>query len=792
MNLNARSFIFIFAMTSLFFGLTWYFDKGKPKTDQPQVEVVTDEFSDRRASINDLPLSRLYLDPAGKEFATLAVDDQGHFITTSWTKDLPNELYALQGRGALVPVQLNTQEKNAVLYSQSKSMKMPVVTVDHYSDVQVIDMRDGKVYLGEYNGGQISFPADKPSGDAIVLYKSGSQYLPMGTFDDGTFTSFTELTSFNVATVSPAKPQIQRSRAEQLYVLENAYQQVVFSSIGGAISEINLPFKDSDDEQSIVLPINFDREIEKDSPGNALFPMQSAHGAGGSEVQPKKGGYYPLLRRGINNASGSPKIEVPPRYYATNIVGETPEAAKANFSMSSIGKDFIEFQGTIASARVTKRYSFSKAIETAPYCLDLQVTIDGDASGLWLTSGVPDVEIISNRAAPVLKYRATVGERTSVDKVKMPKQAVTYSDVRPDWICNSNGYFGVIIDPLQGKPESFQASLVPGILDPTRLTTVDGGHKLYPADKYPGYEMLVPLKTGTQTYRLYAGPFQRNLLGRLDKVFSVPATGYNPDYEAAWSFHGWFAFISEPFAKFLFLLMQGFHALTGSWGLSIILLTVALRLMLYPLNAWSIKSTMRMQKLQPKIAEIQARVKKGDKKAQLEMMAVYREHKVNPFTGGCLPMLIQMPFLIGMFDLLKSAFDLRGAPFIPGWINNLAAPDVLFSWNTPIPFFGTSFHLLPFLLGGVMYFNQKMMMKRKATPGEELDDKAKQAKMMGNVMAIVFTFIFYKFPSGLNLYWLSSMLLGMVQQKWMMNKQPPTPDVEVQPKPTSGLKKRRH
>ncbi|ETR80191.1 Inner membrane protein translocase component YidC [Chlamydia pneumoniae B21] len=149
----------------------------------------------------------------------------------------------------------------------------------------------------------------------------------------------------------------------------------------------------------------------------------------------------------------------------------------------------------------------------------------------------------------------------------------------------------------------------------------------------------------------------------------------------------------------------------------------------------------------------------------MEIMGLYKTNKVNPITG-CLPLLIQLPFLIAMFDLLKSSFLLRGASFIPGWIDNLTAPDVLFSWQTSIWFIGNEFHLLPILLGIVMFLQQKVTSLHKKGP---VTDQQKQQQVMGNMMAILFTAMFYNFPSGLNIYWLSSMILGVVQQ-WITNK----------------------
>jgi YidC/Oxa1 family membrane protein insertase len=277
---------------------------------------------------------------------------------------------------------------------------------------------------------------------------------------------------------------------------------------------------------------------------------------------------------------------------------------------------------------------------------------------------------------------------------------------------------------------------------------------------------LLPLSSsgGNMEFRVFAGPFAESVLKQVDATYSDPATGYNPDYISIQTFHGWFSFISEPFAKFLFILMKFFHNLTNSWGLSIILLTVALRIMMYPLNAWSTKSMLKMQQIAPEVTAIQEKHKKDPKKAQLEIMNLYREKGVNPISG-CFPLLIQMPFLIGMFDLLKSTFELRGAPFIPGWIDNLAAPDVLFSWNTPIFFIGNQFHLLPILLGAVMFMQQRFMSTAPKDPNL-MTEQQRQQKAMGSIMTVVFTVMFYNFPSGLNIYWLSSMLLGMLQQWW--------------------------
>jgi len=475
------------------------------------------------------------------------------------------------------------------------------------------------------------------------------------------------------------------------------------------------------------------------------------------------GGYYPLIRRSTAD------LIISPRYHAFNIINANSDISNLKFEVTQFGKTFIEFQATQSNRKITKRFSFPE--NDSPYCFDINIKIEGDNKNLWITSGIPEVEITSNRATPALKYKAARGQKNIVEKISLPKTATTVSSIYPDWISNSNGFLGIILDPINEISPGYKAKNIKGNLVPTKLSVIDPDYNLYPPEKYPGYELSLPLRPSSQTthFRVFAGPFQDKILKIVDQNYSNPREGYNPGYIGAQSFQGWFAFVSEPFAKFLFMLMQLFFKITHSWGFSIILLTVALRIMLYPLNAWSIKSNLKMQEVAPQVKALQAKYKKDPKKSQLEIMKLYKEKGANPFLG-CFPILIQMPFLFGMFDLLKTTFELRGVEFIPGWINNLTAPDILFSWNRPIFFFGTQFHLLPVLLGLVMYVQQKISSKLPKDKSQ-MTDQQKQQLMMGTVMPFVFAVMFYNFPSGLNIYWFSSMLLGIFQQWFMMKSQ---------------------
>ena len=572
--------------------------------------------------------------------------------------------------------------------------------------------------------------------------------------------------------------------SEKFYVIETSYQQLVFSNYGAALAEINLPFRTDENTLSVVREIDFDRKMAENHPYNAQFPAHPYYTATGVDQMEfhKKGalsGYYPLLRRDLIEQPPFKSINVKPQFYALNLVSDYPEMAELVYEVTHFDNRSITFKARLSNRIITKTFSIGELGQEAPYCLNLNIDIQGDSRGLWLTSGVPEVEWISGAPAPSLKYRITRNQKAEVVKIDLPKDVVTVSSVNLDWICNSNGFLGMILNPLQKSEPGYRIQHVSGEVVPSRLIEIDEEYNRFTAASLPGYMALLPLgQSGSTKYSFFAGPFDDGILKQIDKKFSDPTTGYNPDYIACQTMHGWFTFISEPFAKILSVLMNFFHFLTNSWALSIVLLTISLRVMLYPLNTWSTKSMVRMQQIAPEVTAIQEKHKKDPKKAQLEIMNLYRERGVNP-VSGCLPLLIQMPFLIGMFDLLKSSFALRGAPFIPGWIDDLTAPDVLFSWSKPLFFIGTEFHLLPFLLGLVMFFQQRFMSTAPKDP-DQMTDQQRQQKAMGLIMTVVFTVMFYNFPSGLNIYWLSSMLLGMGQQWYTAKKLKAAPVVIIE------------
>ena len=588
----------------------------------------------------------------------------------------------------------------------------------------------------------------------------------------------------NPAATTPFTPtEVVKTAPQEFYVLENDYLQLVFSNIGGSLVEVNLPFKSTKNPLSAVLPIEIDREMLEKSPHNAMFPLRDAKGADGNIQKPTLGGYYPLIRRDIVGQDSIPSFLVPPKLHSLNIVSEYPEVAELPYIVKSFTKQELVLEASQPHRRITKRFAFPT--ENVPYTFSLDVKIEGDLRGLWLTSGVPEIEWQSGASGSVIKYRITKGKGHEVLKVDLPSPTYNNTSTTPDWVSNSNGFFGIILDPEKGRETGFKVDKISGKEDPSRIELIDPEYARFAQDEMPGYNILMPLKapSGVTELRVYAGPFGESVLMAVDAYNSK--TTEPTDFLACQTYFGWFSFISEPFAKFLFFLMKFCHGITGSWALSIVFVTVVLRLILYPLNTWSIKSMKGMQQVGPQIKVIQEKYKKDPQRAQAEILALYRSKGVNPISG-CLPMILQLPFLIGMFDLLKTTFELRGVVFIPGWIDNLTSPDVLFTWNYHLPIFGNEFHLLPVLLGGIMYVQQNVMSTLPKDPNTWTDQQ-RQQRMMGNIMTVVMTVMFYNFPSGLNIYWISSMLLGMVQQWWTtrsMDKQAASGVVEIEVQPT--------
>ncbi len=290
------------------------------------------------------------------------------------------------------------------------------------------------------------------------------------------------------------------SSKELFYVLENEEQQIVFSSYGGAIAEINLPLKETPDDRSIVLPIRFDNRIAKELPQNALFPLRSYKTFSNGSVitkEPKEGGYIPFLRRDLKNSAGKVISSISPSLYALAIAPK--DGTVVNYQMSKMGPDFITFTATLHGQTLTKSYRF---VKDTPYTLELEV--NGNGHDLWISSGVPEVELVSGSFVPVLESYNQIGKKGKIGKISLPKLDSSYVERNLTWLSNANGFFGIIISPSSGSVTGFQPKKIPGELAPTRLSLIDAEHNLYPPKDYPGYVNMI-----------YFSPLQLNAAYRI-------------------------------------------------------------------------------------------------------------------------------------------------------------------------------------------------------------------------------------------------------------------------------------
>jgi YidC/Oxa1 family membrane protein insertase len=260
-----------------------------------------------------------------------------------------------------------------------------------------------------------------------------------------------------------------------------------------------------------------------------------------------------------------------------------------------------------------------------------------------------------------------------------------------------------------------------------------------------------PNKGQIYEFSIYAGP---------QDIVSMKKYGKN--FEHIVAFFNWG--LLNVFAKGIYYTIAFLHKVIPSWGMNIILISLLIYGLTYPLTFKSMMSMRKMQQMQPKIKALQERYKGDPQKLQTEMMEIYRREKINPL-AGCLPMLLQMPIFIALYQVLWRAFYFQGKGFL--WIKDLSQPDRLFKLPFSLPFFNThDFNILPLLMAGVMFAQQKLSAKSMVVSDEQ---QAMQQKMMMYFFPIFIGCIFYNFASGLSLYFTVFYLLSTLTQ-WKMSK----------------------
>ena len=378
---------------------------------------------------------------------------------------------------------------------------------------------------------------------------------------------------------------------------------------------------------------------------------------------------------------------------------------------------------------VEKTYRFSPD----SYLIGLDVTIKNGSD-----RSIQDKLFIAlNGPAPTDKRMygfegpsALINEKLEEIKIKDITEKNTYTG-KVTWIAMQDRYFMMSVIPDQVEAE---ASMRLFLKEDNLLEA----QYLNPAgDIRPGTQH-------TYQYSLFFGPKSMKILKK---------AGH--DLGKALNF-GWFTVLAKPCVW----LMNRLYSVIPNYGIAIIILTLLIKIVLWPLGSKSYKSMSEMKKIQPLMKEIREKYKNDKKKMNEEVMGLYRTYKINPL-GGCLPMVVQLPVFFALYRMLYQAIELRHAPFFL-WIDDLSAPDRLFHFSFSIPFMEPPYGIpvLTIIMGGTMLLQQKM--------SPPMGDPT-QAKMM-MFMPLIFTFIFINFSSGLVLYWLVNNILSISQQYYIQKK----------------------
>lgn len=423
-------------------------------------------------------------------------------------------------------------------------------------------------------------------------------------------------------------------------------------------------------------------------------------------------------------------VEDPSRRLFSITSGSEPGLQKTAFTESKMpGR--IEYSLTTASGlQIMKRYT----VQNKFHYIILDIFIKNTAAGIRNFSydiagpaGLGTKDQIAGRR--FLEADTLIdGKIWKTKNVKTAEQRTG----NISWTALKDRYFALIMKPFS---------------EPRAVTLYPAGNKEMAAALNSRIYEIGSGETIENRYLLYAGP----LIEKEISAVSEDMAGI-VDY-------GFFGGVS----KVLLKILRTFHNITRSWGLAIILLTVTINIVLLPLTMKSFSSMQQMKEVQPHIQKLKELHKDNPQKLNKETMELYKRYKVNPL-GGCLPMLLQMPIFISLYQGLMRSVELKGASFL--WIKDLSKPDaVSLPWTLPV--IGASVNILPLLMVGMMFLQQKTT--QGSSGAAMTGDQASQQKMMMYMFPLFFGFLFYKMPSGLVLYWLTNTIL-MTSEQYMMNR----------------------
>uniref|UniRef100_UPI000AC5C528 YidC/Oxa1 family insertase periplasmic-domain containing protein n=1 Tax=Treponema endosymbiont of Eucomonympha sp. TaxID=1580831 RepID=UPI000AC5C528 len=320
------------------------------------------------------------------------------------------------------------------------------------------------------------------------------------------------------------------------------------------------------------------------------------------------------------------------------------------------------------------------------------------------------------------------------------------------WTGIGGKYFALLVVPTKTTPTQ-------GVIYSAKIDAGD----------YPNAQLFIPrvptrAKNIADSYHIYVGPLTEKTLKVYNNAESNAWKLSELRLNESLSSSGVLAWLETILKWCMGIIYKGIP----NWGASIIVMTFLIKAALYPLTRKSSMSALKMQEIQPKMQEIQARYKDNPQKLNMELSKFYKATGYNP-VSGCFPLLIQFPIIIAMYNLFNNYFEFRGSMFIPGWIPDLSIADTVYTFGFWIPFgIGNQLHLLPIIYVASQLLTGKLT--QTAGSGENVTQK----NMMVYGMPLIFFFIFYNAPSGLLIYWTTSNILQLSQQliiNKMMKKQ---------------------
>jgi YidC/Oxa1 family membrane protein insertase len=431
--------------------------------------------------------------------------------------------------------------------------------------------------------------------------------------------------------------------------------------------------------------------------------------------------------KAINTAEYFFDTDKPPGKYSLS--GEDSLTIKFKFIVSD-GKELVKnytFYGN--------RYVINSDIEL----FGMNNLISNNAYDLVWNGGLRSVE--KNSVDEATYSNSSVyygGEQVIFDAPSVGETEHEDFNGRVNWLAVRNKYFAAVIIP--DDPSTVEGAYIEGYQE---IRPNNGFAKFFNS------RLILPFKNTNyekRSFKLYIGPVDYHALVDLGN-----------NLEALVDFGGFFGlkFIVRPIAEFVLLPLFNFiHLFIPNYGFVIVVFSIIIKIVVYPLTKKSYQSMKRMQLLQPKISELKEKHKDDQQKISKETMSLYKTYGVNP-AGGCWPMLLQMPIFVALWGLFQTAIELRQQPFI-WWIKDLSRPDVIYDLGFKLPLFGIQeISGLAMLMGITTFIQQKMTMK----------DPKQQA--MVYVMPVFLTILFMTFPSGLNLYYFLFNLLSIAQQQYI-------------------------